>query len=215
MNFVILIFLALFFSGSESSRILFLYPTPGVSHLLPLHTLSVALAEKGHDITFVSTFPLGRKVKNYRDIVVPFNKADTEFLKEVAQDPTGKGITYIFPRLTSMIYRIGNDTLQNKDVRKLMAEESFDLVIVGYFLNEFMFGMADHFKCPSIIFSPIGSFTVINQALGNPLSVSGTPQIFVPVDKMDFFGRLKTFVAYIAELGVTQYFQYKSKQIYE
>lgn len=160
MNLAILLVSVLFLSTSESSRILFLYPTPGASHLLPLHTLSMALAERGHDITFVSTFPLGKKVKNYRDIVVPFNKADLEFLKEVAQDPSGKGVVYIFPRLTSLIYRIGNDTLQNKDVRKLMEEESFDLIIVGYFLNEFLFGMADHFKCPSIVFSPIGSFTV-------------------------------------------------------
>jgi glucuronosyltransferase len=215
MNFIILAIFSVLTSTSECSKILFMYPTPGISLLLPLHTVSVALAEKGHDVTFVSTFPLGRKVKNYRDIVVPFNEAEKEFLKEVAQNPKDKGFTYVFPRVTSLVYRIGNDTLQDKEVRKLMAEENFDLVIIGYFLNDFMFGMADHFKCPSIIFSPVGSLSIINQALGNPLSVSGTPHLFGPVEQMNFWGRLKTFMISTVDLSLTQYFRYKSKQIYK
>lgn len=32
-----------------------------------------ALAEKGHSVTVVSPFPLGREVKNYRDVVIPIN----------------------------------------------------------------------------------------------------------------------------------------------
>lgn len=215
MNFISFVIPILFLGSLECSKILFMYPTPGVSHLLPLQTLSVALAEKGHNVTFVSTYPLGRKVENYRDIVVPFNKSDLVFLKEVVQSPKSNPNLFMFSRLISLVYKIGNDTLQDGRVRKMMAEESFDLVIIGYFMNEFLFGIADHFKCPSIIFSPIGSYTLINQALGNPLAISGSPHIFGPVDKMDFMGRLKTLTAYTVEFGINQYLEYRSKEIYK
>lgn len=208
------IILALIVAGSECSRILVLYPTISKSHIIPLQTLSVALAEKGHEITFVSTYPLGKQVKNYRDIKIPFDEDDKEFLSEIAKDPKGKGITYMLPKLTALIYKLGNETLQMKEMKKLMKEEKFDLVIVGYFLTEFMLGVADHFKCPSILFSPAQTMTVINQALGNPLGTSGTPHVMIPT-KMDFVGRLKTFLATSAELLATQYFKYRARQVYE
>lgn len=192
-----------------------LYPTISKSHIIPLQTLAISLAEKGHEITFVSTYPLGKQLKNYRDIKVPFDEADKEFLSEIAKDPKGKGFVYMFPRLTSLLYRLGNETLQMKEMKKLMNEEEFDLVIVGYFLTEFMLGVADHFKCPSILFSPAATFTVINQALGNPLGTSGTPHILSGVTKMDFLGRLKTFVVTGVELTATQYLKYRARQVYE
>lgn len=208
------IIFTLFVAGCECSKILVLYPTISKSHIIPLQTLSVALAQKGHEITFVSTYPLGEQVKNYRDIKIPFDEADKEFLNEIAKDSKGKGITYMFPKLTGLLYKLGNETLQMKEMKKLMKEEKFDVVIVGYFLTEFMLGVADHFKCPSILFSPGATFTVINQALGNPLGTSGTPHLMLPV-KMDFVGRLKTFVATGAELLATQYLRYRAKQVYK
>jgi glucuronosyltransferase len=208
------IIIALLIANSECAKILVLYPTISKSHIIPLQTLSLALAEKGHEITFVSTYPLDKQVKNYRDIKIPFDEADKEFLNEVAKDPKGKGITYMFPKLTGLIYKLGNETLQMKEMKKLMNEEKFDVVIVGYFLTEFMLGVADHFKCPSILFSPGPTFMVISQALGNPFGTSGTPHLMLPV-KMDFVGRLKTFLATGAELMATQYLKYRARQVYE
>jgi glucuronosyltransferase len=180
-----------------------------------LQTLAVALADKGHDITFVSTYPLGKQVKNYRDIKIPFDEDDKEFLSEIAKDPKGKGFFYMFPKLTSLIYRLGNETLQMKEMRKLMNEEKFDLVIVGYFLTEFMLGVADHFKCPSILFSPAGPMGAMHQSVGNPLGVSGTPHLLAGVKEMNFVGRLKTFLASGGELLLSEYLKYRARQVYE
>lgn len=215
MDFKIFAVFALVLSGFECSRILVLYPTISKSHIIPLQTLSLALAEKGHEITFVSTYPLNKQVKNYRDIKVPLDEADKEFLNEMTKDPKGKGFFYMFPKLTSLLYRLGNDTLQSKEMRTLMKEEKFDLVIVGFFLTEFMLGVADHFNCPSILFSPAHAFSVILQALGSPLGTSGTPHIMLPSKTMDFVSRLKTFMMTSVELLVTQYLKYRSRQVYE
>ncbi|CRK94520.1 CLUMA_CG008025, isoform A [Clunio marinus] len=213
MDIKIFALLLVFCSGLECSRILVLYPTISKSHIMPLQTLSLALAEKGHQITFVSTYPLSKQVKNYRDIKIPFNEADKEFIGEMGKDPKGKGFTYMFPRLTSLVFRLGNESLQMPEMKKLMREEKFDLVIVGYFMTEFMLGVADHFKCPSILFSPAMAFDVINQALGNPLGF--VANVMVPVKEWNFIGRLKTFLATGAELGLTQYLKYRARQVYD
>lgn len=215
MGFKIFIVLASLLSGFESSQILVLYPTISKSHIIPLQSLSLALAEKGHNITFVSTYPLGKQVKNYRDIEIPFDEADKKFLSEITSDPKSKSFLRMFPILTSLLFRLGNDTLQMNEMKRLMDEEKFDLVIVGYFMTEYMLGVADHFKCPSILFSPAGAFSVILQALGNPLGVSGTPHKMAHVDKMDFIGRLKTFFAHSAQLTFQMYGKYRARQVYE
>lgn len=77
-----------------------------------------------------------------------------------------------------------------------------------------MLGFADHFKCPSILFSPAGALSVINQAIGNPLGVAGAPHPTVATE-MNFVGRLKTFLVTGLELAAMKYFKYLSRQIYE
>lgn len=215
MEFRVFVAFVFLLGAVECSRILVLYPTISKSHVIPLQTLSLALAERGHDITFVSTYPLNKQVNNYRDIKIPFDEADKEFLSEIAKDPKGKGFMYMFPRLTSLIYRLGNETLQMKEMRRLMNEEKFDVVILGYFLTEFMLGVADHLHCPSILFSPAGTFPAIMQALGNPLGTSATPHILVPLKKMDFVGRLKTFLITAVEQVGLRYLNYRARQVYE
>lgn len=200
---------------SECSRILVLFPTISKSHLIPLQTLTKSLAARGHEITFVTTFTLNKKIKNHREIKVPFDESDKEFLSEITRDPKGKGFTYMFPRLTKLIYTLGNQTLQMKEMRDLMENESFDLVIVGFFLTDFLFGVADHFKCPSILFSPAGTVALINEAMGNPLEPAAVAHMMLPVKKMDFVGRLKTFLMTGVELAFTRYLKYRSKQVYE
>ncbi|CRK94936.1 CLUMA_CG008427, isoform A [Clunio marinus] len=205
----------LFLVQSECSKILVTYPSISKSHIMPLQSLAVELASRGHDITFFSPYPLNKQVKNIRDIKIPFDEADKEFLNEVTGNPKAANIFNMITKMNSLLFRTSNDTLQMPEMRKLMKEEKFDLLIVGYVMSESMFGLADHFKCPSILFSPASTFSLINQAVGNPLAVSGTPHMMSAVKKMDFVGRLKTFLVTGIELVVTKYFKYKSKQVYD
>ena len=215
MDFKFLVVFTILIAASQCSRILVVYPTISKSHIMPLQSLSVALAEKGHEITFVSPYPLGKQVENYRDIEIPLDEADKEFMNEVMKDPVGKGKLYVIPRLMSFIFRFGNDTLQMKEMRKLMDEEKFDLVIVGFFMTDFMLGLADHFKCPSILFSPAGPWTKILQAIGNPLGTSGTPHKMANIDKMNFQGRLKNFLMQMVDYLMLTYTTYRAREVYK
>ena len=207
--------LLIFISACESSKILFLYPTIGKSHDILLQPLAVELANRGHEITYVSTFPIEKPVKNYRSIKIPFEEDDKKFLSDIIKDPNGKGKIYLFKRVSNLIYKLGNETLQMKEMKKLMNEEKFDLVVVGFFLTEFMFGVADHFKCPSILFNPVSTNAMINQIIGNPLEVSSVPHFLLGKTEMNFINRVKNFVITGIELIATQYFKYRARQVYE
>jgi len=56
---------------AESSKILMVFPSPSRSHLVIGSALMKGLAERGHNVTVVSSFPLEKPMKNYRDIIVP------------------------------------------------------------------------------------------------------------------------------------------------
>lgn len=206
MDLKIFTIFAIFVAGLECSRILVLYPSISKSHVMPLQSLSVSLAEAGHDITFVSTYPLGKKVKNYRDVKVPFDEADKAFIEEAIKDPNGKGLLYMFPIMTSLLFRLSNDSVQLPEMQRMMKEEKFDLVIIGYFLTDSVIGLADHFKCPSVLFSSSHAFSPLNRAIGNPLA--GTVEL-------NFIGRLKSFLITGIEFTVFQYLKYYARQVYE
>lgn len=215
MKFVISFFLALFVAELESSRILVLYPTLSQSHMLPLQALSVVLAERGHEVTFVSPFPLTKQVKNYRDIKIWFN----ETLKEELMPNFGK--TSIRTMLTSFMSlipfmnKISDDMLHSKEFQQIMNEEKFDLVIIGYLFNEYLLGVANHFYCPSVLFSTAGPLSIMSQALGNPLAVAGSQHALVRSVEMNFVGRLATFLATGVELSLTMIAKHFNRQRYE
>lgn len=215
MDFKIFLILSVLLVGSEGSKILIVFPTFSRSHVIPLQALTVALADKGHEVTFFSSFPINYKMDNYRDIEVPLSDFDRKLVKEIIQvgGTFTKKIT-MFPDLISVFARLMSETLQSKEMRKFMEEESFDLLIVGHVFTDAMIGLADHFKCPSILFSPFGAMVSLNQALGNPLGVSGAPHIFLPVEDMNFINRLKTFVATASEIGFMQLVKYKALEVY-
>lgn len=200
----------------ESSRILVVCPTISKSHIIPLQLLSLDLADNGHNITFVSTYPLERKVNNYRDVRIPFDEADKDFMTEMASGGKSGSFFSSIRRVLALSSRIANETVQQREVRQLMNEETFDLVIVGQFLlTETMLGLADHFKCPSIVFSPAGVIVLLNQMTGNPLAVDGASHLMLNDKKMDFLERVKTFFATGLEIVMTEYLKYRARQIYK
>lgn len=198
------------------AKILIVFPTLSISHVIPLQSLAKALAEQGHKITFVSAFPQTEPIKNYRDIIIPYNEEDKAFVTEVAKDPKGASMIKMLSGLPAMIYKIGNNTLNMPEMKKLMNEEKFDLLIAGFFMTEFVLGLGDHFKCPTIVFSPAGVFSTLSNMVGNPISPDSVPHFAKQaVDVKTFFGRVQNFLVNTIEITVMQnLFKYFGKQVY-
>lgn len=111
---------------------------------------------------------------------------------------------------------LANESLHVPEFRKIMAEESFDLVITGWFVNTFIIGVGGHFKCPVVMLDVVRENGEINKLMGNPNSVSFVPSLLVPATKpMNFKMRLINMLASVAESVLTLYINSEMNRFYE
>lgn len=198
-----------------ASRILFLFPSPSKSHLVVVQGLSTTLAKKGHEVTVVSPFPMTKPLKNYRDIVTPLNKEAANFASDMVKNQKVSMFKQM-PKIMTIFQDIGEEMLENAEFKKVMKEEKFDLVVIGIAFNNFLLGVADHFKCPSIVLSVNTAGMFINALVGNPSAVSSVPHMFYPVQgHMNFFERSRAFTIFLIESATSIYFNSWQRGIYE
>lgn len=199
----------------NTTKILIAHSSPSRSHVITVQALAKALVERGHDVTYITSFPLNKKLENYREIKIEFDEDAMDFVKDSIKKPgafSGSSSMFKIPKILS---KIGNDTLQSQDVQKLMKDENFDLVIVGYFFSEYFLGLGDHFKCPTILISPHGMMSPLALIMGNPLGVPASPHIALLLGN-DFFSRLGTLLMYGFDIMLGKLlFESTVKNVYE
>lgn len=214
MKFATLCFIISMSGLSTSSRILFLFPSPSKSHLIVVKGLSTTLAERGHEVTVVSPFPLDKPMKNYRDIKVEVPEDMTNLQSSMVTEPN-KNILKMFPRLIRNLFEMGNGMFQIQEFKKVMEEEKFDLVVIGMFFNNYLLGAGDHFKCPTIMLSVSGPMTFTNLLMGNPLEVSAVRHAMSKSKLDTFVDRLKNFLLHGGDFAMLAYMNYYQKKNYE
>uniref|UniRef100_A0A336LHP8 CSON001305 protein n=1 Tax=Culicoides sonorensis TaxID=179676 RepID=A0A336LHP8_CULSO len=205
-----------FFPDSESAKILCFYPTPSKSGVLISQPLMVELANRGHEVTVVSSFPLPYTVKNYRDIEIPLGPEIRELTKLITTKERGHKILTWFPKVMRMCHLITNYTL-NHDNFKFLLDEEFDLVVFGYIFNNFQLGLANHFKCPSVMLSSIGFIHFLSELVGHPSNPEAIKSILVGRDEtpMAFWERLLNMMVFGVENLLNYYVEYSSQKYFE
>lgn len=201
---------------SLASRILFLFPSPSNSHLIVVQGLSTTLAERGHDVTVISPFPLTKPMKNYRDIKSPLTEEGATIAVDSIKNPNQSKLKLI-SKVIGVASDMGIKMLEMQEFKRIMKEEKFDLVIIGMFLNDYLLGVGDHFKCPTIMLSVNSATTITNLLFGNPFGVSSVRHLFSEQGsgKMTFIERTINFMLHGIDLAMFQYLHYAEKQIYE
>lgn len=178
----------------SSAKILGLFTSPNKSHLIIHMGVAKALADAGHNVTVVSTMPYKSQGKqNYRLIQLKTAKAlDPEFMKGLINEP--RPFHKIYSGLVDQTTKGTNATFYTPEMQQLMAEETFDLVIMGYFYNDFQIGVAAHFKCPIILSFMFQLISPLDNMIGNPLEMSYVPAVYTGLKQpMGFLNRMKTF----------------------
>lgn len=214
MKFAVLSLFVFSLGFATSSRILFLFPSPSKSHLIVVKGLSTALAERGHDVTVVSPFPLEKPMKNYRDIIVEIPEDHHQMSSDMVKNPKAHVFT-LFPRLLNNLFTMGNSMLKTPEFQKMMKEEKFDLVVIGMFFNNFLLGVGDHFKCPTMMLSVTGSMTMTNTLMGNPIGVTSVRHTMFNTDVKTFSDRLKIFLIYGVDFIMKAFNDHMQKKNYE
>ncbi|XP_063921312.1 UDP-glycosyltransferase UGT5-like [Zophobas morio] len=202
---VILILLATTQCGS-CAKILGVFSIPGRSHYLLGATLMKALAEKGHDVTMISSFGEKEPPKTkgtYRDIVVTeVIENMNEMIKEQKMNmfDREKGNPFLETIIIGyMMPKMMEPVLGNKEVQKLIhSDEKFDVVIIEQFVNDAEKALATHFGAPLIVVSPVGANSWVNTIVGNPGPTSYIPTVLTDyLVPMTFCERLMNSVLHV------------------
>uniref|UniRef100_A0A1I8MPJ4 UDP-glucoronosyl and UDP-glucosyl transferase n=1 Tax=Musca domestica TaxID=7370 RepID=A0A1I8MPJ4_MUSDO len=191
-------FVALAFTSCHASRILCVFPSPSLSHLLIHASIAETLALDGHNVTVIATVaPSKIKIRqvNYIHIEGPmFNDA---FAKEMLNKPAH--VYQKFGSTVNHVLNMANATMNNPKMLQFLQIHKagdYDTLILGYFMNDFMLGLGAHFQCPIILSFMVQPIFSINTMIGNPAESSYVPSLFMGFKQpMDFWQRVKNFVA--------------------
>lgn len=160
----------------ESAKILGVFPYPSKSHSILGQALFNELAKRGHDITFLSPYPL-KKVpyENYKDIAITSPKLFASFQEEL--DMCFEEIDYnpfaMMKYWIDNIARMQKYTLSDPAVQELLhSNEKFDLCIIEFLMNESLLGFGAQFGCKIIAVSTLGQVKYINDMVHSPMPLS-------------------------------------------
>lgn len=154
------------------------------------------LADSGHSVTVVSVFPLKNQVKNYRDVEIEFEDELKYIFKRLMSKENAKFSFELANELFTIADKIGPIFMKSSGMQRLMKEEEFDLLILGFVpLNNFMLGLGDHFKCPTLLLNTAEIHNSLMTLIGNPVEINSVPHFLISSSIMNTFrNRVKNFL---------------------
>lgn len=162
----------------------------------------------------VSAFPLSKPVQNYRDVYVPIEGAFGPLMANFMQGKD-RNMLKVMPVIVAASLEYTNATLNSPQFRKLVDEERFDLAVVGWFMNDYVAGIGQLFKCPTVLYFSAGFSSMVN-FFGNPTEVAAVPHMLLGnKNPMGFLDRLQNTMIYGVDAAIGQYLRYKTKPYYE
>ncbi|XP_059480683.1 UDP-glucosyltransferase 2-like [Neocloeon triangulifer] len=180
-------FLMFAVSAAQGARILGLFGVSGKSHNNFFSALTLELANRGHNLTILTSFPTKKSSANYREISVDvMEKFSANFspFKHVSE-----GMLNQLGSMLSMFLQLCPSVLSSPQVKPLLNEE-FDLVIISTFFNQCFLPFGQFNNAPMIGISPAGSLGM-GMDMANPEPPSYVPSLFLPLtSKMTFPERL-------------------------
>ncbi|KAM7348773.1 UDP-glycosyltransferase UGT5-like isoform 5-T5 [Cochliomyia hominivorax] len=206
-----------FLSLTHSARILGVFSSPFKSHLIIHASIAETLAAAGHNVTVMGSFPNPLPQANFHYIHLEGKKLNADFVSQTIEDKAS--VPRKFYKMMGVAMKAANNSMQHKEMQRLIRthkEGDFDLVILGYFINDFMLGLGAHFKCPIILSFMIRPIFAINTITGNPELPSYAPSPFSNVGQpMNFVDRLKSYLVNWIEHNVMERsMKWKMEEIY-
>ncbi|KAH8383515.1 hypothetical protein KR009_009066 [Drosophila setifemur] len=168
------------FAGTESSNILGLFPSLSPSHLIIQMSAAKVLAERGHNVTVVTVLKPIVTHKNINLIQVPLSKEDAQQMSDtvgaMTKSDNSNLVLSMFRNAGQMgfMFQKMSDVLKDPKVQDLYLNRGnkFDLVISGYFMNDYQLGFARKVNAPVIVLATMLPNQILNGLIGNPMELS-------------------------------------------
>ncbi|XP_037732131.1 UDP-glucosyltransferase 2-like [Drosophila subpulchrella] len=172
--------IAAFMGGSQGANILGLFPSLSPSHLIIQMSAAKVLAEQGHNVTVVTALKPVVTHKNITLIQVPLTKEESQLMSDTIGEMSKTDNSNMAVSLIRMMgqmefmFRKNAETLMDDRVKELYLNKGnkFDLVLSGFFMNDFQLGFARKVNAPVIVVATMAPNQMLNPLIGNPLEIS-------------------------------------------
>lgn len=177
-----LFILGAFIQLSTSANILGVFTSNSKSHVIIHKAVADALIDAGHNLTIISSDSLDGN-RNFRHVYIP-EKLETKSDKDYHLDKVlkGVGVKNLFIHnvaAISTISRHQKEVLFNRKIQETLKDSSFDLVILGYFFNDFQLVIPAQLKVPVIVSWLAAPTNIVNNFVGNSNDQSYVPNVFL------------------------------------
>lgn len=216
-----LVILTLCVIPGYSSHVLGFFPSPSKSHLIIHMAVVRSILERGHDVTVITTLPLRYKHPKLRHIILSESSVpqiSNTFMKQMLDPPKNRfsNILNVFEWM-GFFFSHSNASLHAPEMKEFMNDKNnkIDLLLLGYFFNEFHLGLATYFKCPVIVILINQPVYGVNRLIGNPMELSYVPALLTNFPQpMAFKARLENFLIGGLEALGNIYFRRQMRKYY-
>lgn len=221
-----ILFVALWFAiasdNVQGENILGVFTSPGKSHLIVFMSTVETMIEKGHNVTVLTTIPIPNMKENdskrFRHIQLDSSDLHpNEMNKQISalvQDANFNN----FMKTMGVMANLQRNALRTEKFKQFLKENNtFHLMLLGYFGNDYLLGIGAHFKCPVALISLGGpAMGPIVKFIGNPDEISYVPSPILGIQQpMHFVARAKNFIINIVQTIAQQYLDYLMNSFYE
>lgn len=120
------------------------------------------------------------------------------------------------PQSFRMLRDSATSLLKDPNLKKLMNEEKFDLLVINFIMNEFLVGVAEHFKCPAIMASAAMLTPYNFISFGNPWEIAAVPHFYLQSRRnLTFLDRVINLLLYTLDKGFSIYADKVHRDLYE
>lgn len=177
----------------DSYNILGIFPHSGKSHMVAFSPLMQGLAEKGHNVTVISYFPLEKSFPNYNDVDLNDKIPEETFTINMTNVHLSKwtqiGIPFLLIKLAEKNCVKG---LNSEGVRNFLhTKPKIDVIIVEMFNSDCFLSFSDKLSAPVVGVSSSPIFYWYQNRFGNPSHTGYIPNnLLTYSDRMTFFERV-------------------------
>ncbi|XP_053951919.1 UDP-glycosyltransferase UGT5-like isoform X1 [Anastrepha ludens] len=185
----------------HSARILGFFPSPSPSHLRIHCAIADALNKAGHNVTVLSSTKNPYKWAKYEYIQLDLPLFPKDFLRRLVKKE--QSLIARYPHFIKEVTNLANQSFSNPNLKHFLATHgagSFDLIVLGYFMNDFHLGLSAHFEAPIVISFMVQPIFAVHNLVKNPIEAAYVPTLFSECKQpLDFWERVQNFVVSIFE----------------
>ncbi|XP_049780384.1 UDP-glucosyltransferase 2-like [Schistocerca cancellata] len=194
MNGAVLLVVLLALEGSECAKILAASPFPAISHVLPLRVIVLELAKRGHEVTYITTDPIKKPVKNLTEVDISpayrYLRKSFDWMEMASHEWDPVEMVWSMEDMSAPICEDGLNSPEMVDFMK--SPPKFDLYIMERSLVPCFYGVAQAVGSPPMVgIVTVGAYPYTHWTHGNPDNPAYSPWwVHAYSDHLSFWQRL-------------------------